>query len=381
MRDRLLVLCGLAGVIAGLLAVPWTARPAAASIRAVPVLAYYYIWFDEASWNRAKIDYPILGRYDSDDASVMERHVKWAKAAGIDGFIVSWKSTPTLDDRLAKLIKIADDQHFKLVVIYQALDFTREPLAVDHIRQDLTLFASRWSGDPAFALFAKPIVIVSGTWEFSHAELTVALGSLRNQLLILASERDVDGYEKVADLVDGDAYYWSSVNPDVDTGAAKKLADLGEAVHRRDGLWIAPAAPGFDARLIGGTRVVPRKGGDTLRAEIAAALDSSPDALGVISWNEFSENSHVEPSVTYGGEALETLADVAGLEPPSGLDVDSSDSGGSTEGIGPERLIAFAGIGLLILVSIAGIAARRRAAIPDSPSLPEPGGTSSGSPS
>jgi hypothetical protein len=381
MRRRLVVLCGLVGITAGLLLSPVTTRNAAASIRSVPTLAYYYIWFDEASWDRAKVDYPILGRYTSDDVAVMERHVKWAKAAGIDGFIVSWKSTPALDDRLAKLIQVADAQQFKLVVIYQALDFTRQPLGVDRIREDLTLFASKWSGDSAFKLFDKPTVIVSGTWELSHEQLTLALGSLRGQLSILASERDVAGYDRVADLVDGDAYYWSSVNPDVDSGAREKLDSLGEAVHGHDGLWIAPAAPGFDARLIGGTRVVPRKGGDTLRAEIGAALESSPDALGIISWNEFSENSHVEPSVAYGGEALETLADVAGLEPPSGLDVDSSDSAGSGEGLGPERLIAFAGVGLLLLVSVASIASRRRASRPDAPSLPERGETSTDSPS
>ena len=50
----------------------------------VPVLAYYYIWFTHASWNRAKTDYPALGRYSSDDAEVMRTHIRWAKAAGIE---------------------------------------------------------------------------------------------------------------------------------------------------------------------------------------------------------------------------------------------------------------------------------------------------------
>ena len=52
-----------------------------------PLLAYYYIWFDPSSWNRAKTDYPSLGRYSSDDERIMLQHIKWAKAAGIDGFI------------------------------------------------------------------------------------------------------------------------------------------------------------------------------------------------------------------------------------------------------------------------------------------------------
>ena len=48
----------------------------------VPVLAFYYIWFDTRSWNRAKTDYPLLGRYSSDNADVMRQHVEWAKEAG-----------------------------------------------------------------------------------------------------------------------------------------------------------------------------------------------------------------------------------------------------------------------------------------------------------
>jgi hypothetical protein len=53
----------------------------------VPVLAYYYIWFDTGSWDRAKIDYPSVGRYSSDDPTVIHGQIRSAKAAGIDGFI------------------------------------------------------------------------------------------------------------------------------------------------------------------------------------------------------------------------------------------------------------------------------------------------------
>jgi hypothetical protein len=39
-----------------------------------------------------------------------------------------------------------------------------------------------------------------------------------------------------------------------------------------------------------------------------AAIASSPDMLGLISWNEFSEGSYVEPSVRYGRRYLDVLA-------------------------------------------------------------------------
>jgi len=99
----------------------------------VPILAYYYIWFDTGSWNRAKTDYPLLGRYSSDDQEVMRQHIHWAKAAGIDGFIVSWKSTDLLNRRLEMLADLSEEEDFKLVVIYQGLDFERDPLPISRI--------------------------------------------------------------------------------------------------------------------------------------------------------------------------------------------------------------------------------------------------------
>jgi hypothetical protein len=94
---------------------------------------------------------------------------------------------------------------------------------------------------------------------------------------------------------------------------------------------MAPFAPGFDARMIGGSKNVQRDSGKTLRTEYAAAVASSPDILGLISWNEFSENSYVEPSVRYGHQALDVLTDLrkAALPTPAAA-VDSSDSPAAT---------------------------------------------------
>jgi hypothetical protein len=298
---------------------------ASAASRPDPLFAYYYIWFNATSWDRAKTDYPLLGRYSSDEREVMRRHVEQAKRAGIDGFIVSWKSTPVLNLRLERLAETAAEKGFKLLVIYQGLDFYREPLPAARIAKDLDLFQSRFAGKKAFDVFGKPLVVWSGTTRFSRAELAGVTGPRRERLLILASERNVDGYRRVAPFVDGNAYYWGSVNPSTYPGYPEKLAGMGEAVHARGGLWIAPAAPGFDARLVGGREVVERRDGATLREQLDAATRSSPDAIGLISWNEFSENTHVEPSQNHGSRYLEVVADVRGAKLPEHEAFDSSE--------------------------------------------------------
>jgi hypothetical protein len=340
-----------------LVASPWGA-PASAAETPIPTFAYYYIWFNASSWNRAKTDYPSLGRYSSDEGAVMRQHIRWAEQAGIRGFIVSWKGTDTLDARLARMVRIADEEDFSLAIIYQGLDFYRQPLPIWQIRSDLRRFSSRYGDDRAFGFFERPLVIWSGTWEFSPDEVRRVTEPLRDRLLILASERGPEEYGRLADYVDGDAYYWSSANPDTYEGYPEKLAAMGGAVHADGGLWIPPAAPGFDARLLGGTSVVPRKDGETLRREYAAAVASEPDAVGLISWNEFSENSHIEPSVRYGGRYLEVLADVLNAPSPRIPDFDSSAPQGATGQLS-WPVAGLGGLALLTAGSVIAIARRR----------------------
>ena len=332
------------------------APPARAEPRPDPLFAYYYIWFNGTSWDRAKTDYPVLGRYSSDDRGVMRQHVAWAKRAGIDGFIVSWKSTPVLNRRLERLAEVAGAEHFKLLVIYQGLDFYREPLPAWRIAHDLDWFRTHMAERTAFRAFRKPVVIWSGTWRFSRSDVAAVTRGRRDGLLILASERNVEGYRRLAGLVDGDAYYWGSVNPRTYPDQAGKLQALGRAVHSAGGIWIPSAAPGFDARLVGGTSVVARQGGDTLREQLDAAASSDPDALGLISWNEFSENTHVEPSVRHGFRYLDVVADVRRAHLPQSGEFDSSEPAATGVNYGIPLLGAMA----LFLIASLGLILRPR---------------------
>jgi Glycosyl hydrolase family 99 len=334
-----------------------------------PVLAYYYIWFDPTSWQRAKRDYPLLGRYSSDQRLVMEQHVRWAKQAGITGLLVSWKHTEKLDRRLAMLADVAAKQGMSLGIVYQGLDFARQPLPPARVASDLDFFVKTFAAKPAFKMYDKPLVIWTGTWSFSAHDIAAVTTPRRSKLLILASERNTKGYDRVANLVDGDAYYWSSVDPTKYPNYEGKLAALGTDVHQHRGLWIAPAAAGFDGRLIGAPRVVPRRNGDTLRVEWNAAMQSSPDAIGIISWNEFSENSYIEPSQKYGNTALKALSRLTGAPGPSG-ELDSNNAAGrsmTTEGV-----IALVFLGAVVVMS--GVLLRRRSRrAPRAPGNP-PGG-------
>jgi hypothetical protein len=319
------------------------------------LFAYYYQWFVPNSWDRAKVDLPELGAYSSDDPWVMHKHIQQAKAAGITGFIVSWKDTPTNTRRLRALATVAAQEHFTLSMIYQGLDFDRNPLPAARVAADFVTFAKQFAGNPVFArMGGKPWTIFSGTWAYSHADVARITSGVRPGLLVLSTEKSVAGYRRIADVTDGDAYYWSSVNPATNANYAEKLDAMSAAVHADAKYWIAPFAPGFDARLVGGTKSVPREDGRTLRTQYATALASSPDALGLISWNEFSENTYVEPSKKFGHRYLDVLAELRHTEAPVPPSADDSSAQPLPTEPGRDWIVVGLVIGLPVLL-IAGL--------------------------
>ena len=289
-------------------------------VSSIPVLAYYYMWFNAFSWTHTKTDLPILGGYNSTDPAVIKQQVTWARESGVDALIASWKSTPSLNLALSELIAECDRQGLKLVIIYQGLDVDRNPIPTATVAADLLSFEQQYASDSAFRLFSQPAVIWSGSWRFSNADIAYVRGLVGapDKLLLLGSERSAADYAPRAGLFDGDAYYWSSADPLTTPGYQKRLTQLSAAVRAGHGLWLAPAAVGFDARLNGGTSTVDRRDGATLTAAWADALATGPDGVALISWNEYTENSYVEPSQNYGDRYLRVLSLLTGAAGPQG---------------------------------------------------------------
>jgi hypothetical protein len=332
--------------------------PGRAAAPATPVFAYYYIWFSHSSWARAKKDLPLIGTYSSSDPAVLRHQIQQAKSAGINGFIVSWKDTALNDLRLRLLMNVAAQEHFKLAMIYQGLDFYRHPLPVSRVAADFVKFRDEFASSPVFfRVGGKPLTIWSGTWAYTYGQVAQVTSAVRPAMLVLCTEKSVAGFSRLAPITDGDAYYWSSVNPALDTGYQSKLDQMSQAIHGAGKYWIAPFGPGFDARMLGGQREVPRDSGQTLRTEYAAAARSSPNMLGLISWNEFSENSYVEPSQHYGYTSLNVLRQLRG----QGASPSASPTGPGTP-LSPWpnvlRLSAFA-LALVVAAGVLGYVRRR----------------------
>ena len=340
-----------------------TAAATPAGVKPVPVYAYFYQWFTSSSWDRAKQDYPLAGRYSSDDETLLRQQVLQAKATGIDGFITSWKSTVPLNRRLDRLVRVARQENLDLGVVYQALDFYRKPLPIDTIRRDMVYLVDRWGAGVTSHYYGRPVIIWTGTDQFSREDVASVRTALGDRAYLLAASRSVTGYDRIADLVDGEAYYWSSADPEAAMTRAKLLS-FSDAVHANGGIWFAPASPGYDGTTLGGSRVIDRKDGRTLEASLDNAFASGPDAVAVISWNEWSENTYIEPGERYGSRELETLQSYLSHRSATPLADDLVVAQDST--VQHTGLTALQAIGVLVALAVLGgillLVRRRRSA-------------------
>jgi len=67
--------------------------------------AYYYPWYYRERWTREPVtNTPKLGWYSSEDRSIAAEHIRWARQADLDFFLISWLSP---DGREGKNLKRA----------------------------------------------------------------------------------------------------------------------------------------------------------------------------------------------------------------------------------------------------------------------------------
>ena len=145
--------------------------------------AFYYPWYGTPSlsgywnhWNESKsqgvehnpdnitdgrrdiaaTDYPLLDAYDSNNESVIEQHVEWAKEAGIDCFIVSWWGNGTFEDKaLSHIKKVCEESSFKFTVYYENTSSTDQTVGNLTYLLDNYANSSSW-----YRIDGRPVIFI-----------------------------------------------------------------------------------------------------------------------------------------------------------------------------------------------------------------------------
>ena len=123
--------------------------------------------------------------------------------------------------------------------------------------------------------------------------------------LYLVGDETASSWTTDGGYLDANSYYWSSENP-WSSGAQSSINRVGSEVHAAGKLWFPPVIAGYNKQLLGG-QCVPRNGIATLDKDWSVNKTSGPDGWFAISWNEFVENTYLEPSRNYGSVYLDEL--------------------------------------------------------------------------
>jgi hypothetical protein len=266
------------------------------------------------------VDVPAGGLYDEGTAAAVDRQIATAAAAGISGFLLDWQGTGLQDqsvnsapanarlDLVLGRIDAYNATHSQKFSAGLALavygEYDRAPARIKH---DLEYFVSQYGEDPALAnpYSTRPIVMLMASRRYLPTALP-ELSPLRSKLYLVGDETSAS-WPVDEPYLDAASYYWSSENPWSNRSAGHEITKLGQLVHSAGKRWFAPFIPGYDKELAGGM-CVPRNGTQTLSKVWATNAASSPEGWFGISWNEYVENTYIEPSEAYGTVYLDQLA-------------------------------------------------------------------------
>lgn len=282
------------------------AAPAAQAISDPLVLAFYYSWYDDNTWNSGQLSDLPAERYISADRGAMGRHIDQAKAAGIDGFVVAWygpngESNQT-EANLTALLEEAAARNFRIGILFE----TDSPFlgGYDSIAAALQHALSAHANQPAYLRAdGKPVIFFwrssmydVGTWAALRSQVDPGNGSLWIGEGVDTSQLSV---------FDGHYLYSNTWNPPADlTATNQKFGGRVAAMREATGapkLWVATVMPGYNDVAIrpnsGFAR--SRDGGAYYAQSWQAAMASSPNWVVITSFNEWPEGSYIEPSAAY----------------------------------------------------------------------------------
>jgi hypothetical protein len=318
-----------------------------------PVYIHYYLWWTPQHWSdklgssypvnanplpvpgtlgadgcSASVNYsgatitdiPSDGLYDQNDPATFDRHIAAAASAGVRGFTVSWQGTgsPAQDassgynKRLDLLVSRVNAYnathavHFNLALGLSAFGNYSRPSSA--VLADLGYFTARYGSNPAFAnqFSPKPLAMVLASRKYTGSQVA-DIGNGFGSKLFLISDDTNKTWATQRQNFSGASWYWSSQNPYSNPQSGSQIQDLGNQVHADHKLWFAPFAPGFNDTLNGHSSCTPRNGIGTLTRIWSMNQQSRPDAWFGISWNEFVENTYLQPSKAFGTQQLDTL--------------------------------------------------------------------------
>lgn len=280
------------------------------------VWAFYYPWYNTSIWSSPYVsDKALIGAYESSDANVIDKHIRMAKSAGIDGFIVSWCTDWCPNQNLDTILNVASRENFKITIYLESLakeGWLGRPRAKASLESMLLCFFQRYGKDSRYyQIDGRPVVFVWAVDSQSVETWQDIIGNVSSSGYrgFYIGETTNINYLQVFNGI-----HLYGTLPSEDLLASTRALSLSvrsygllHAEQPTEKLWAATLTPGYDERKIPQRQgfSFPRDNGTTYQKTFDAALKSDPDWILITSFNEWYENTHIEPSETYGWKYID----------------------------------------------------------------------------
>ncbi|MCP4122342.1 MAG: hypothetical protein GY751_11365 [Bacteroidetes bacterium] len=308
----------------------------------VTIGAYYYPRFDSASWTTGSFNVPELGLYNSEEVSVIEQHAQWSKQAGIDVWLYSWGGTESISDTVLQQIfpQVSSINDIQLAIVFEqgavkeggGVDLSVEA-ELQKMIEEFVYLKSTFDQSNYFKVDGKPVVVIrSGNGYWPRPDLLIDSDPDLRPAKIVELRNEVKaqtGYDlyligDVVDWIPPDRYaeYVSSfdaITPyNMHTNSKQLNTRFNEAVDLSFEHWnefaytfVPNAIPSYND-TIQETRsndVLPRSE-SFFREQCNISkkyLNPSLNLVFITSFNQWHEDTQVEPSPAYDNTFLDII--------------------------------------------------------------------------
>ncbi len=295
----------------------------------------YYCWYGEgigsSHWNDNQIhggvtDMPIMGYYGSNSGTTIRSQLGQLEDAGIDFVILNLhldgegfntRELVTIENVFSLASSMSSSLRFAIQLCPQHDVYSDLPDLISSIRR-------RFCRNPRYLhLDRRPVLYLfwTGVLDGRRSRIRLLRDSTEGMVIIAAGLRLYDRQTEQRNtmgLFDG----FSLFSPLELSGRSRWKEIWGKAYSESAagnmGLRIVTCSPGYDdshledpERSGSPYREVSRDNGETYRAtmDFALSLDPAPHQVLISTWNEYHENTHVEPSLRYGSQYLDMTKD------------------------------------------------------------------------
>ncbi len=283
------------------------------------VWAFYMGFWTGNGWGSSPElmdDQPSIGLYDSRDPGVGGLQIDQAKGAGIDAFVVSWFGLEDQAVTTAVLNNLLDRASERGFMVGAAVDIfdpnfnnARDKLinSLNYLVNDRANHPGylRYNGKPVIAFaFQNRLNFTTAQWQ----EIRNAVDPNHNTLWIAEGVSGCCLYGGAMDGMYAFNIAWSNGS------SARYKTERSRVLKAGGSLYVASVHPGWNETKVAAregrknpTATKDRAGGQFLAKSFKGAAASGTDVIMIGTWNEYVENSHIEPSTLYGTQALDTL--------------------------------------------------------------------------